>query len=139
MTARSWDRLRQWFVQHGSAPHVAEKDLSIYEGHSNAFFASCWHIREHESFLMWKAYADKGVAIQNSFERTQASFERTPLAVTGGVVSYVDFVRDQTGLAQRFTHVTTKDLPYESQCGCRPWLWVHERANVTLSKAGGGA
>lgn len=81
---------------------------------------------------MWKAYADKGVTVQTSFERT-------PLAVTGGVVSYVDFVRDQTGLGQRFTHVTTKDLAYESECECRLWLWVHERANVTLSKAGRGA
>ena len=72
-------------------------------------------MKEHESYLMWKAYADRGVAIQTSFERTQSSFERTPLAVTGGVVSYVDFERDQTGLGQVFTHVTTKDLPYEDE------------------------
>ena len=51
-------------------------------------------MKEHESYLMWKAYADRGVAIQTSFERTQSSFERTPLAVTGGVVSYVDLERD---------------------------------------------
>ena len=139
LTARSRDRLRQWFVQHGSAPHTAEEDLRIYEGHSNAFFASCWHMREHESYLMWKAYADKGVAIQTSFERMQASFERTPLAVTGSVVSYVDFERDQTALGQVFTHVTTKDLPYEDEREFRLLLWEHDPANVTLSTAGGGA
>ena len=88
---------------------------------------------------MWKAYADRGVAIQTSFERMQSSFERTPLAVTGGVVSYVDFERDQTGLGQVFTHVTTKDLPYEDEREFRLLPWEHDPANVILSTAGDGA
>ena len=138
LTARSQDRLRRWFVQQGSAPDVAEEEVCIYEGHSNAFFASCWHMRDHESYLMWKAYADKGVAIQTNFERMQASFEKTPLAVTGGVVSYVDFARDQTGLGQVFTHVTTKDLPYEDEREFRLLLWEHDPINVTLTAAGSG-
>jgi len=105
LTTRSRAKLRTWFIQQGSAPDVADEDLRMYEGHSQAFFANCWHMRDHESYLMWRAYADKGVAVQTSFERMQASFERTPLAVTGGVISYVDFARDHTGLGQIFTHV----------------------------------
>ena len=139
LTTRSRDRLRRWFVQQGSTPDVAEEELRIYEGHSNAFFANCWHMREHESYLMWKAYADKGVAIQTTFERMQASFEKTPLAVTGSVVSYVNFERDHTGLGQVFTHVTTKDLAYEDEREFRLLLWEHDPVNVSLSAAGSGS
>ena len=64
---------------------------------------------------MWKAYVNKGVAIQTNFERMRASFGRTPLAVIGDVVSYVNFERDQSGLGQVSTHSTTKDLPCEDE------------------------
>ena len=43
-------------------------------------------MRKHESYFMWKAYADKGVDIQTSFERTQSSFKGTPLTVVESVV-----------------------------------------------------
>jgi len=139
LTRRSRDRLRSWFVQHGSAPHIAEEEMRVYEGHSNAFFANCWHMRNHESYLMWRAYATKGVAVQTTFERIQASFDKTPHTVDGGVVSYVDFEREHTGLGQVFTHVTTKDLPYEDEREFRLLLWTHDPANVSLQGAGDGA
>jgi hypothetical protein len=138
LTARSRDRLRHWFAQQGSSAAIAENDLLMYENHSNAFFANCWHMREHESYLMWKAYADKGVAIQTNFERIQACFEKTNLCINGGIVKYVDFEREQTDLGQVFTHVTTKDLPYEDEREFRLLLWEHDLSNTTLSSAGSG-
>ena len=78
------------------------------------------------------------MAIQTSFEYVQASFE-TALAVTGGGVSYVDLERDQTGLGQVCTHVTTRDLPDEIKREFRLLLRMHELVNDTLSTAGGGA
>ena len=43
-------------------------------------------MKEHESYFVWKAYADKGVAIQTSFERMQSSFKGTTLTVVESVV-----------------------------------------------------
>ena len=70
---------------------------------------------------------------------SQASFETTSLAVTGGVVSYVNFERDQTGLGRLCTHVTTRDLPYEMNREFCLLLWMHELINDTLSTPWGGA
>ena len=72
-------------------------------------------MRAHKTYLMWKAYADRGVAIQTNFKRRQASFESTPLAANASVVSYVDFERGQTGPGQVCSHVTTKASPYEDE------------------------
>ena len=138
LTIRSLDRLRKWFVSRGSKPEVAEEEVRIYQEHSHAFFANCWHMREHESYLMWRAYADKGVAVQTHFERMQAAFDGTLLTVAGGLVDYVDFERDLTGLGQLFTHVTTKDLPYSDEREFRLLLWQHDPNNASLSSAGDG-
>ena len=62
---------------------------------------------------MWKAYVDKGVAIQTNFERMQAKFKGTRLTVVESVAKHVNFERDQIGLGHAFTHFTTKDLPCE--------------------------
>jgi hypothetical protein len=139
LTGRSRDRLYRWFIEHGSAPEVAAEEVRMYEEHSNAFFANCWHMRNHESYLMWRAYAGKGVAIQTTFERLQASFDRTPLAVMGSVISYADFERDHTELGQVFTHVTTKDLPYSDEREFRLLLWQNDPTNSSLFMAGDGA
>jgi len=138
LTGRSRERLRRWFAERGSAPDVAEEEVRMYEGHSNAFFANCWHMRDHESYLMWQAYAHKGVAVRTNFERMQASFDKSPLAVTGSVVNYIDFERDHTGLGQVFTHVTTKDLPYSDEREFRLLLWQHDQSNESLFASGDG-
>ena len=138
LTTRSRDRLRNWFVSRGSKPEVAEEEVRIYQEHSHAFFANCWHMRDHESYLMWRAYADKGVAVQTYFERMQAAFDRTHLTVNGGLINYVDFGRDLTGLGQVFTHVTTKDLPYSDEREFRLLLWQHDPGNTSLSTADDG-
>ena len=69
----------------------------------------------------------------------QASIARTPLAIPGSVVSYVDFERGHTGLGQVFTHITTRDLPCMDEREFRSLLWKRELANVTLATAGGSA
>lgn len=133
LTARSRQRLIDWFIRQGSAPAVALEEVKQYETHSDAFFANCWHMNEHESYLMWRAYAHKGVAISTTFERMQASFSESPGAVSGGVVTYVDFDRDHTGLGQVFTHVTTKDLPYSDEREFRLLVWQHDPKNTVLA------
>jgi hypothetical protein len=62
-----------------------------YEEAQKDFYANRWHMNDFESYLMWKAYAERGYAVRTTYERVQAAFDRFNGAVTGGVVEYVDF------------------------------------------------
>ena len=132
LTARSKEHLFRWFIAHGSLPDVAQRELEQYETHHAAFYANCWHMNDFESYLMWKAYADRGYAIRSTFERVQASFESFTGAITGGVVSYVDFERDITPVGNVFTHVATKDLPYRDEREFRLFFWRHDPKNQPI-------
>lgn len=58
---------------------------------------SCWTESEHESSLMWKAYAgSEGVAIRTSFQRLRESINLVAeLPVTFGRVEYADYTRQE--------------------------------------------
>jgi hypothetical protein len=47
-----------------------------YEEAQEDFYANCWHMNDFESYLMWKAYADRGVALRTTYERVQGAFDR---------------------------------------------------------------
>jgi hypothetical protein len=63
-------------------------------------YATCWHVREYESFLMWRVYSDEdGVAIATTLGRLEnavdvSSFKSRIL----GPVEYFDFDRDDMTL-----------------------------------------
>ena len=138
LTARSDLKLFNWFVERGSTPVVAQEEVRAYRRHCEAFFASCWHMREHESYLMWRAYADKGVAIATTFQRMQAALSDSLGSVCGGEIAYIDFEREHTALGQVFTHVTTKDIPYSDEREFRLLLWQPDPLNSSLSLSGDG-
>ena len=58
---------------------------------------SCWTESDHESSLMWKAYAGaEGVAVRTSFQNLQESIRSVAeLPVIFGQVEYVDYRRDE--------------------------------------------
>lgn len=58
---------------------------------------SCWTESEHESSLMWKAYAgSEGVAIRTSFQRLRESIKLVAeLPVAFGRVEYADYSRQE--------------------------------------------
>lgn len=132
LTARTREHLRRWFIAQGSKPHIALEEVKQYETHYSAFYANCWHMNDVESYLMWKAYADRGYAIRTTFERVQASFASFAGTVTGGVVSYVDFERDLTPVGNVFNHVITKDLPYRDESEFRLFFWRHDIKNQSI-------
>ena len=132
LTTRSREHLFRWFVARGSKPDVAHREVQQYETHHSAFYANCWHMNDFESYLMWKAYADRGYAIRTTFERVQASFESFVGSITGGVVSYVDFERDLTSIGNVFNHVITKDLPYRDEREFRLLFWRHDPKNQPI-------
>ena len=58
---------------------------------------SCWTESDHESSLMWEAYAGaEGVAVRTTFESLQDSIRSVAeLPVTFGQVEYVDYRRNE--------------------------------------------
>jgi len=129
LTERSRTRLFRWFIAHGSTPTIAAREVTEYEKMREHFYANCWHISDHESYLMWKAYADRGYAVRTTFERVQASFDGFSGVIDGGVMDYVDFSRDDVALGNTFTLAMTKDLPYRDEREFRLLFWKPEPRN----------
>lgn len=139
LTARSREHLANWFQhQNRSSRAQAYAEVDEYQTAQRYFHVNCWHMNDHESYLMWKAYANRGFAIQTTFERLQTSLHESPAVVTGGVVDYVDFERDLTPVGNVFNHVATKDMPYRDEREFRLVFWDVEPRNANYAKAEGG-
>lgn len=139
LTARSSEHLANWFQHHNKSSRiVAYQEVEKYQEHRKDFYVNCWHMNLHESYLMWKAYADRGFAIRTTFERLQAALDASPSVVTGGVVQYVNFARDFTPVGNVFNHVATKDLPYQDEREFRLVFWDIDPRNAEHPKLPGG-
>jgi hypothetical protein len=139
LTARSREYLARWFERHGGCTGIqAEAEVVEYEKGQTTFYVNCWHMRQHESYLMWKAYAHRGYAIETSFERLTASLDASPAYVTGGMVEYVDFARDLTPVGNVFNHVATKDLPYQDEREFRLVFWDVDPRNADYPRVANG-
>jgi len=124
LTSRAIESLTDWFqVQNKCSRATAYEETRKYQEHRQEFSVNCWHMNEHESYLMWKAYGDRGYAIQTTFERVQCSFEASNAAITGGTVQYLDFERELTPVGNVFNHVATKDTPYTDEREFRLVFW----------------
>jgi hypothetical protein len=135
LTARSREHLTNWFQFHNqSSRSQAYLEVEKYQERQRDFFVNCWHMNDHESYLMWKAYAERGFAIQTTFERLQASLQASNAIVTGGTVQYVDFERDETPVGNVFNHVATKDMPYRDEREFRLVFWDVEPRNADHPK-----
>jgi hypothetical protein len=139
LTARTEQRIARWFqdTQQLSADQAHEQ-VSQYVDHQKQFYVNCWHINPIESYLMWRAYADRGVAVRTTSERLRASFPSTSPSVTGGVVEYVDFERDHTSWGNVFDHVATKDSPYADEREFRLIFWAADPTNASVEKTSAG-
>jgi len=132
LTKCSRNNLSDFYRNQGCSPENAKEDVKLYETHHEAFYANCWHMNDVESYLMWKAYADRGYAIRTTFERVQDSFEPFAGSITGGVVNYVNFENDITSLGNVFHHVITKDMPYRDEREFRLVFWRHDLKNQAI-------
>jgi hypothetical protein len=102
---------------------TARASVGNYEKFKDAFYVLCWHMNDHESFLMWKVYADRGFAIQTNYERLVASFPDDPPEVNGCVVSYIDYEKDLFPIGNVYSSVSYKDLPYKDEREFRLLYW----------------
>lgn len=134
LTHRTREHLASWFrAQNHSDEISAWEEVKKYEENQAEFFASCWHMNKSESYLMWKAYAERGIAVRTTFERVQASFDSFSGAITGGTVEYVDFMRERTAVGNVFNLVMTKDIPYFDEREFRLLLWRIDPRNAGLT------
>jgi hypothetical protein len=139
LTRRSREHLADWFQhQNRCSRLLAYAQVDIYQKHRENFYVNCWHMNEYESYLMWKAYAGRGFAIQTTFERLQASLDASQAVVSGGVVDYVDFARDLTPVGNVFNHVATKDMPYKDEREFRLVFWDIDQRNINQPKVQNG-
>lgn len=130
LTTRTRDRLALWFTKNENlTASQAYAAIDHYNKHQQQFYVNCWHMNEHESYLMWKAYSGRGYAIRTSFERARVAFEASSLAITGGSVHYIDFEREFVPIGNVFNHVATKDMPYRDEREFRFIFWAVDTQN----------
>lgn len=126
LTTRTYQRLLRWSFERYSNWDTARQEVDAYQKHSAAFFVNCWHMNDAESYLMWKAYGDRGCAIQTTFERLQVALDACSENIHGGVVQYIDFSREAMPVGNLFIPVVTKDLPYRDEREFRLLWWQPE-------------
>jgi hypothetical protein len=139
LTTRSREALADWYQGFDKSTRAkAYEQVAEYESAQRFFYVNCWHMNDHESYLMWRSYAHRGFAIETNFERLQAAMDASSAWVTGGVVDYVDFSRDLTPLGNVFTHIATKDLPYKDEREFRLVYWDVDPRNAIVMKVANG-
>lgn len=80
------DRLHQ-------AEHLARDVLHQI---ARTALVSCWTKSDHESALMWEAYAGaEGVAVRTTFRELQESTSSAEVPITFGQVEYVDYLQQE--------------------------------------------
>lgn len=124
---------RSELAKYNGNMEAAEGSARQYEEFRKDFYINCWHMNDHESYLMWRVYADKGCAIQTNYERLSASFEATPAKIEGCVVEYIDYERDYFTIGNTYTQVGYKDLPYRDEREYRLLFWKSGLENKKLN------
>jgi hypothetical protein len=128
LTDRTRARLRQFLVERYGERH-ADAMVDDYERDREQFYVNCWHINDHESYLMWKVYAERGFAIQSNVERVEAAFAQFPGVVRGQPVQYVDYTRDAFPFGNAFVAIGHKDMPYRDEREFRLLFWPPDKKN----------
>jgi hypothetical protein len=69
---------------------------NLYRFTSRDTYVNCWHLNEIESIAMWKLYseADKGIAVQSTYEKFVHSLANTEEDIFAGQVQYIDYEND---------------------------------------------
>ncbi|MEQ8767136.1 MAG: hypothetical protein RL885_24715 [Planctomycetota bacterium] len=90
-------RLLKEFAAPGQDSSYYSAVLSARERFRRFFYASCWHVREHEAVSMWNTYlgGNPGVAVRTTFARLRSAVPTAePGRLVGGLVNYVNYGRD---------------------------------------------
>lgn len=138
LTEKTAETLFRYFYSEHHDANMARAQIQEYERHREDFHINCWHMNDVESYLMWKVYADRGCAIQTTFERIQIAFDQFKGEVNGGVVEYVDFRREEIPIGNVFHPIVKKDLPYRDEKEFRLVFWQTSLANQGIPVGANG-
>lgn len=74
----------------GRAIDLEARRVQVTRTHT---YANCWHLKEHESYAMWRLYGkgNDSVAIQSTYHRLCESFHRYEKKVFVGLIQYLDY------------------------------------------------
>jgi hypothetical protein len=123
LTEKTKNKLfKQEYLKYNNT-QAARGSVEQYEKHKDSFYINCWHMNDHESYLMWRTYGERGCAIQTNYERLVASFESEPPEINGCVISYIDYERDHLPIGNVFYPVSYKDLAYQDEKEFRLLFW----------------
>jgi len=95
LTVRTKEKLYKHDLYQYKNAETARDSVNSIEKFKEYFFVNCWHMNDAESYLMWKAYADKGCAIQTNYERIIASVAENPIVIESSVIRYMDYDREE--------------------------------------------
>jgi hypothetical protein len=134
LTARTKESLYKYNLSRFKNPSDAIDATNAMEAYQGDFYVNCWHMNDHESYLMWRSYGTKGCAIQTNFERIIESISENPLEINASVIKYLDYRKDEINFGNAFFPIIHKDVPYlderEFRLVCRrPNLVKHDIAH----------
>jgi len=91
----------------------------------NAAYASCWHLRDHESNAMWAQYAkvNAGIALQTTYARLRGAL---PENAALGMVRYIDYESEMISLQNILGFYMHKRREFEDEREVRALVWAHE-------------
>jgi hypothetical protein len=89
LTEKTRNQIFKHFYAQYQSVDAANYQIEDYEKHRHEFYINCWHMNDSESYLMWKVYADRGCAIETTFERLQIAFDDFPGEVEGTMMEYL--------------------------------------------------
>ncbi len=124
--------------KYGGDIEAANGALSQYENSRNDFYINCWHMNDHESYLMWKVYGKSECAIQTNYERLFPAFTSSKAKIAGCVVEYTDYDRNSFNTGNIFTQISFKDIPYLDEREYRLLFWKIDQKNMNLKPEGEG-
>jgi hypothetical protein len=87
----------QKFLEKGASAEIAQtlsQSTSRVSKEFRRYVAlNCWHMNSHESAAMWKLYmkSGEGIAIQSSYRKLIASFQKCEDKINVSLVTYVDY------------------------------------------------
>ena len=132
LTTRTKDKLfKQEYAKYNKT-ESANGAVTQYEQHKDAFYINSWHMNNHESYLMWKAYGDRGCAIQTTYEKLTLSLHSSQAEINVGIVNYIDYDKEQLPIGNTFYSVSYKDIAYKDEKEFRLLYWKLNLPNQNL-------
>jgi hypothetical protein len=113
-----------------NAPELAKRAAEAFRLQA---CASCWHVCETETALMWFGYArPPGVAIRTTFDRLVRAFEYSHDLVFPGLVRYLDYSVDAIRLELQAPAAFSKRIQFYAEAELRLLWWSNAAVNRAI-------